>query len=65
MKYILIWWHKRKVRNARLKINALLRSYPCGIDMINVITGGEYNRLANECNKHIRWLKANDPKYPK
>lgn len=65
MVWIKVWWHKHQARKINNAICDLACSYSCGIDMINVITGGEYNRLVMECNKHIYWLKANDPKYPK
>lgn len=59
-----VWWHKHQVRKIRTEICNLLSSYTCGIGMINTITGGEYNHLVNVYNKHILWLKENDPKYP-
>ena len=65
MRCLKIWWHKRQARKISIEICNLLSSYTCGIDMINTITGGEYNRLVNERNKHVYWLKKNDPKYPK
>lgn len=65
MLFLKIWWHKRQARKFSIQIYQLLNDYSCGIDMVNVITGGEYNRLVNQLNKHKVWLKANDPKYPK
>lgn len=64
MRCLKIWWHKRQARRYILAINALTQSYSCGIDMINVITGGDYNRLVTLRNKHVMWLRENDPKYP-
>lgn len=60
-----IWWHKCQAKKARIAFYNLTYTYQCGIDLINIITGGEYNRLINKYNKHILWLKENDPKYPK
>lgn len=59
-----IWWHKRQARKLFGQRCNLVDQYDCGIDMINVITGGEYNRITNVISKHILWLKENDPKYP-
>lgn len=59
-----IWWHKYQARKARIAFYNLTYMYQCGVDVINTVTGGEYNRLVNVYNKHILWLKENDPKYP-
>lgn len=65
MRFLKIWWHKRQARKTSIQIANLTCSFGCGIDMINVATGGEYNRLVNIFNRHVLWLKENDLKYPK
>jgi len=65
MLYLKIWWHKRQAIKLRREIYNLRDSYSCGLDMLNIITGGEYNRLVNSFNKYKCWLEDNDPKYPK
>lgn len=64
MLYLKIWWHKRQARKVYNELCSLICNYPCGIHMLNEVTGGEYDRLVNEYNKHVYWLKSNDKYYP-
>ncbi|MDI5767640.1 hypothetical protein MJN71_20820 [Salmonella enterica subsp. enterica serovar Cerro] len=65
MKGLKIWWHKRQAKKATLAFYRLTYMYQCGIDVINIVTGGEYNRLVNLRNSHMQWLRENDPNFPK